>query len=94
VGNLKMKAQALIRLNFLSERDVEIELQSLQPETKTAPAARFSVQVRGEGRNLILSFEAKDTSALRAAINSYLRWVHLTKNVVGLLIALDKVLEG
>jgi len=89
-----MKAQALIRLNFPSERDVEIALQALQPETKTAPAARSKVQVRGEGRNLILSFEAKDTSALRAAINSYLRWVHLTNDVVGLLIALDKVLEG
>ena len=89
-----MKAQALIRLNFPSERDVKIALQALQPETKTAPAARSKVQVRGEGRNLILSFEAKDTSALRAAINSYLRWVHLTKDVVGLLIALDKVLEG
>jgi len=88
-----MKAQALIRLNFPSEKDVEIALQALQPETKTAPAARSRVQVRGEGRNLILSFEAKDTSALRAAINSYLRWVHLTKDVVGLLIALDKVLE-
>jgi len=89
-----MNAQALIRLNFPSERDVEIALQALQPEAKTAPAARSKVQVRGEGRNLILSFEAKDTSALRAAINSYLRWVHLTKDVVGLLIALDKVLEG
>jgi len=89
-----MKAQALIRLNFPSERDVEIALQALQPETKTAPAARSKVQVSGEDRNLILSFEAKDTSALKAAINSYLRWVHLTKDIVGLLIALDKVLEG
>ncbi len=89
-----MKAQALIRLKFPSERDVEIALQALQPETKTAPVARSKVQVVGEGRNLILSFEAKDTSALRAAINSYLRWVHLTKDVVGLLMALDKVPEG
>jgi len=89
-----MKAQALIRLNFPSERDVEIALQALEPETKTAPAARSRVQVWGEGRNLILNFEAKDTSALRAAINSYLRWVHLTKDVVGLLITLNKGLEG
>jgi len=89
-----MKAQALVRLNFPSERDAEIALQALQPETKTAPAARSRVQIRGEGRSLILSFEAKDTSALRAAINSYLRWVHLTKDVAGLLIALDKGPEG
>ncbi len=88
-----MKSQALIHLNFPSENDVEIALQAIQPETKTAPAARSKVQVRRKGRNLILSFEAKDTSALRAAINSYLRWVHLTKDIVGLLTALDKVLE-
>jgi len=89
-----MKAQAVIRLSFQSERDVEIALQALQPETRTAPAVRSRVQIRGEGKNLILSFEAKDTSALRAAINSYLRWVHLTKDVVGLLIALNKGPEG
>jgi len=89
-----MKAQALIRLSFPSKRDVEIALQALQPETKTAPAARSRVQIRGEGKDLILSFEAKDTSALRAAINSYLRWVHLTKDIAGLLITLDKGPEG
>ncbi|MEM2935880.1 MAG: KEOPS complex subunit Pcc1 [Candidatus Bathyarchaeia archaeon] len=89
-----MKARALIRINFPSERNMEIVLRVLQPEIKTAPAARSRVQVRGEGRNLILSFEAKDTSALRAAINSYLRWAHLTKNILRLLMALDKVLEG
>lgn len=89
-----MKAQALIRLNFPSERDMEIALRALQPETRASPAARSRVQVRGEGRTLTLSFEAKDTSALRAAINSYLRWVHLTKGVVGLLMALDRGPEG
>jgi len=29
------------------------------------------------GTTLTLSFEASDTSALRAALNSYLRWVNI-----------------
>jgi tRNA threonylcarbamoyladenosine modification (KEOPS) complex Pcc1 subunit len=35
-----------------------------------------------DGDALILAFEAQDTSALRAAINSYLHWILLTREVL------------
>jgi tRNA threonylcarbamoyladenosine modification (KEOPS) complex Pcc1 subunit len=35
-----------------------------------------------EGNVLNLIFEAQDTSALRAAINSYLHWILLTREVL------------
>jgi tRNA threonylcarbamoyladenosine modification (KEOPS) complex Pcc1 subunit len=40
------------------------------------------VTVKKDGNILTLIFEAKDTSALRASINSYLHWIHLTKDVL------------
>ncbi len=52
-------------------------LSALQPETKTPPSFRSKVKVEGVGATLTLSFEASDTSALRAALNSYLRWVNI-----------------
>jgi len=77
-----MKAQAVIRLNLTSEKQLKVVLEALKPETKTPLTRRSKVQVVSEGNSLTLSFEATDTSALRAAINSYLRWIYLTKTIL------------
>ncbi len=47
---------------------------SLLPETDRK-IPRTKVQVNENGNALSLVISAKDTSALRAAINSYLRWI-------------------
>jgi len=77
-----MKAQAVIRLNFSSEKQLKVVLEALKPETRTPPTRRSKVQIKGEGNSLTLNFKASDTSALRAAINSYLRWILLTKTIL------------
>lgn len=77
-----MKAQAIIRLNFSSEKQLKVVLEALKPETKTSSTRRSKVQMKGEGNSLTLNFKARDTSALRAAVNSYLRWILLTKTVL------------
>jgi len=76
-----MKAQAVIRLNFSSEKQLKVVLEALKPETRIPPTRRSKVQITSEGNSLTLSFEATDTSALRAAINSYLRFTSLAINV-------------
>lgn len=70
-----MKAQAVIRLNFSSQKQLEVVLQALKPETETSSTSRSEVDMTVEGQNLVLDFRAKDTSALRAAVNSYLRLI-------------------
>ena len=70
-----MKAQAIIRLNFSSEKQLKVVLQALKPETETSSTNRSKVNLTVDGHSLILDFRAKDTSALRAAINSYLRLI-------------------
>ncbi len=72
-----MKSHVIVRLNFPSERRLEVVLCALQPETRTPPSFRSRVKVEGVGTVLTLSFEASDISALRAALNSYLRWINL-----------------
>lgn len=72
-----MKAHAVIHLKFPSEKHLTIMLKALEPETRSAPTTRSQVQVKGEGNSLTLDFKARDTSALRAAINSYLHWIAL-----------------
>jgi len=40
------------------------------------------VRVAGRGKTLTVSIEAQDTGALRAALNSYLRWAEVAAGVV------------
>lgn len=76
-----MKSHIVVHLNFPSEERLKIVLGALEPEARTSPSPRSRVKVEGEGSSLILSFEATDTSALRAAVNSYLRWVSLANDM-------------
>jgi tRNA threonylcarbamoyladenosine modification (KEOPS) complex Pcc1 subunit len=70
-----MKAQAVIRLNFSSEKQLEAVLKAIRPETETSVTSRSKVEMKAEEYGLILEFMATDTSALRAALNSYLRLI-------------------
>jgi KEOPS complex subunit Pcc1 len=42
---------------------------------------RAHVDLTGEGKELTITIEAEDTSALRAALNSYLRWATVAAGV-------------
>jgi tRNA threonylcarbamoyladenosine modification (KEOPS) complex Pcc1 subunit len=76
-----MKAQAVIRLNFSSEKSLNVVLGALKPETETSSTSRSNVDMNTEGQMLILDFRATDTSALRAAMNSYLRLIGVAMNI-------------
>ena len=76
-----MKAQAIIRLNLSSEKQLKAVLEALKPETETSTTSRSKVEMKTENQTLILDFRAKDTSALRAAMNSYLRLIVVAMNL-------------
>lgn len=85
-----MKAHAVIRLDFPSERHLAIVLKALEPEAKSSPTFRSRVRVESEGSKLILSFKTSNTSSLRAAINSYLHWIAIIKDTHIVLESLTK----
>lgn len=66
------KAEILIEL----EPNVrEIVIKSLSPELgRTVPKTQVNISETNAGLKII--FNAETTSALRAALNSYLRWVN------------------
>lgn len=76
-----MKARAVVRLRFQSKDHLNTVLKALKPETEKPLTSRSRVQIKGEGKVLALIFEARDTSALRAVTNSYLRWIALVNDM-------------
>jgi len=80
-----MKAQAVIRLNFSSEKQLKVVLEALKPETISPSTRRSKVQMKREGNSLTLNFKARDTSSLRATVNSYLRQTSMLIDVLRLI---------
>jgi tRNA threonylcarbamoyladenosine modification (KEOPS) complex Pcc1 subunit len=75
-------AKAFVRLNFASQKQLFTLLEALTPETKAQVTRRASVKLEKDGLFLVLIVEAKDTIALRATLNAYLRWINSMTNVM------------
>ncbi len=64
----------VIRIQFDTQKDAEVVYGSLLPElSKKIPHSEVSV-TQSENK-VILSITAQSTPVLRAAINSYSRWI-------------------
>jgi len=84
-----MNATATIRLRFPTKQQLSAVFKALEPETRSPVTSRSKVTIikEDEALTLKLVFETKDTSALRAAVNSYLHWIRLTKETLDSLAA-------
>ena len=79
-----MNATATIRLRLPSRQRLSAVFEALEPETRSTVTGRSKVTIAKEDKALMLTlvFSAKDTSALRAAVNSYLHWARLTMDAL------------
>jgi tRNA threonylcarbamoyladenosine modification (KEOPS) complex Pcc1 subunit len=63
-----------------SEKEAAIIVDSLLPEI-THKIPKTHARVTYSGNTFILEVKAKDVSSLRAACNSYLRWITTAQSV-------------
>ncbi len=77
-----MKGKAAIQLRFSSEQQLTALIDALAPEIHKQISTRSKVDIVQDGQLLVLNVEAQDTVALRAALNSYLRWINSTISVL------------
>ncbi len=82
---IEFKVEAQVKLQLKSERVAEVILQALMPEVKNQPTQRVTISLKREHSCLFLTFKADSTSALRAAVNSYLRWILSLSEVLSLI---------
>ena len=79
------KSSATIQLVLPSDEASNMIFKALKPETRSSVAYRSRVKVSCQGRMVRLDFEAEDTTALRASVNSYLSWLRLLSDLYGVL---------
>ena len=70
-----MKAKATIRMRLSSEKQLNTLIDALAPETEKPVGTRANAVLERESDFLVLKVDAKDSVALRAALNAYLRWI-------------------
>jgi len=58
---------------------------ALIPEAESPSSERSRTEVRIQGNQLVIETFASDTTALRASLNSYLRWVQGIQGIVNIL---------
>jgi len=70
-----------VTVSYPDETSAEVVLGAVLPEEASVPSRRTRVRMRRKGREIDLRIEAKDSTSMRAAINSYLRWMILAEKI-------------
>ncbi|MDY9923339.1 KEOPS complex subunit Pcc1 [Methanobacterium sp.] len=78
------QVKSQIELEFPSREDAEIVLRSIEPEIRGSPSERTSTEIECQINILKITITARDTTSLRASLNSYLRWVMLSQQILEL----------
>lgn len=66
--------------DFNSIKEAKVVAESLNPEIRHK-IPKTDIDISISKKTLLLNIEAKDVSSLRAACNSYLRWINTALNV-------------
>lgn len=73
--------KAKIYIELPSEA-IDVILEALKPETEISSYERSTASLSKIKDGILLESTAKDTTALRASVNSYLRWIQGILNVI------------
>jgi KEOPS complex subunit Pcc1 len=76
------EARANIEVNFDSEEDANIIFRAIGPEVRSTPSDKAHTKIELEGNKLMIEISAKDAAAFRAAINTYYRWLKVSKSIM------------
>jgi KEOPS complex subunit Pcc1 len=73
-----------IEIEFENQEEAEIVLEAIKPEIDGSPSDRTSVSINIQESRLKMIINADDSASFRASINSYLRWIKLSKEIIDL----------
>ncbi|MHA1506690.1 MAG: KEOPS complex subunit Pcc1 [Candidatus Asgardarchaeia archaeon] len=68
-------ALAKVEIEMENKEICDVAYKALLPETRSRVTERSKASIKKLGAKIFLTIRAKDTTALRAAMNSYLRFL-------------------
>ena len=79
--------KADISIKFTDSKTAENFMVSLQPETINALTDRSNISIEKENEIIHLYIDAKDITAFRATLNSYLVWTRVLFSIASLFVS-------
>jgi len=78
-----ISAKAKFTFALDSEKEAQTIYNALKPETEThaGPSDRAGVKLHLMKNTLSLDIQAIDTASFRACVNTYSRWISMTKSL-------------
>ena len=81
----EMSTSVYSKINLECNKELlKIIQKSLLPEIEQPTSNRAIIKILNEKEKITILIKASDLSALRAAINSYLRWINAIIDVVSI----------
>jgi KEOPS complex subunit Pcc1 len=68
------EAKAKIKIPFKDEKEAAVVYKAIKPEETLPASARCNVRLKCRKNVLLIEVDADNTAALRASLNSFLRW--------------------
>ncbi|ASI99701.1 KEOPS complex subunit Pcc1 [Thermococcus celer] len=69
--------EGFIELSFPDEETAKVVYESVLYEHRSVPYRRSRIEFLRDGKKIRIRFLARDNSALRGTLNSYLRWIRV-----------------
>jgi tRNA threonylcarbamoyladenosine modification (KEOPS) complex Pcc1 subunit len=76
------RGTAELEITFKKEREAKAVHNSLKPEELLPASARCKAVITRRKNVLCIEIDANDTAALRAALNSFLRWTMVARDAI------------
>ncbi|MCK9152057.1 KEOPS complex subunit Pcc1 [Methanobacterium alcaliphilum] len=73
-----------ILIEFDNPTQAELIFTSVQPEISSSPSQRSSMTMDLQGNNIHINIKATDATSFRASLNSSLKWIILSLDVLNL----------
>jgi tRNA threonylcarbamoyladenosine modification (KEOPS) complex Pcc1 subunit len=67
----------------LTEETAQTCIKAIALEVENDVHERSKVDIRYDSGQLLLAIKAKDLTSMRAALNTYLRWIIMCTNLIG-----------
>ena len=83
-SSILVGVESELEIEFENPNEVDIILGSIKPEINGSPSDRTSVNITAYSSTLRIHIEAEDNASFRASLNSYLRWIKLSSEIINL----------
>jgi len=78
------KIEMTVELSFDDQKTTNLVFNTLLLESDYNPNERAQVNLENKGKSILLTINANDTTSARAVINSFLKWINLSIELISL----------